>query len=93
MTLPIYIVTSSAPASDVQDSTLFVENETPTGTIDGANATFTLAYTPTNSNAVKLFLNGATITNGTGATITGTSVVFDSAPVLGSSLRAFYRKV
>jgi hypothetical protein len=88
MTTIISVV--NCPSDRIMDSNDFIANETPTGTINGINATFTLANTPI-ASTVQLVLNGSIITNGTGATITGASVVFDSAPTDGSTLRAFYR--
>ena len=48
----------------------FVENETPTGAINGVNTTFTLASTPATVHSavssLDLFLNGVLLTPGAG---------------------------
>ena len=65
-------------------------NETPVGTIDGANDTFTLANTPA-TDSLQIFLNGMYQTGGgEDYTLTGNSIVFVSAPLTNSILRAFY---
>jgi len=69
-----------------------VDNETPSGTIDGTNKTFTLANTPSPATSLKLFLNGMFMTPaGEDYTLTGNSIVFINAPTSGSVMRAFYK--
>lgn len=68
-----------------------VVEETPSGTIDGINVTFTLAHTPT-AGTVRLFLNGARQQAGGGDyTISGATITFNSAPPTGSILLADYQ--
>lgn len=70
----------------------FVDNETPSGTIDGANVTFTLAHAPNPASSLQLILNGAYQTAvGADYTLSTLTITFNSAPVNGSVLRAFYR--
>ena len=65
-------------------------NETPTGTIDGANAVFTLANTPA-TNSLQVFLNGAFQTaGGEDYTLSGATITFVNAPLSNSILRVFY---
>ena len=67
-----------------------LQNETPTGAIDDSNATFTLAQTPV-TNSLKLYLNGQLqYAGGTDYTLTGASIVYNSAPLSGSTHRAWY---
>lgn len=69
----------------------FQENETPSGTIDGTNDTFTLSYTPFSANSLQLFLNGVYQNKDVDYTLTGDEIVFTSPPSMSSVLRAFYR--
>ena len=74
-------------------SGLFVESETPTGAINNANKTFTLANTPT-VGTVKLYVNG--LRQEVGATndytISGATITMITAPPTGSRILADYRK-
>lgn len=70
-----------------------VENETPAGTINGVNDTFTLAHAPL--GPVQLFRNGLLQLLGTDYTISGgTSVVYQpgSIPEPGDWHRVWYRR-
>lgn len=69
----------------------FIDNETPTGTMDSSNKTFTLANTPI-SGSVKLYLNGTRLTSGVGYSISGATITMTFAPDSGEELRADYRK-
>lgn len=67
--------------------------ETPSGTINSSNVTFTLANTPANSNGVIILLDGVTQYNGIDYTVSGTTITFTTAPVTGSSIFAYYNIV
>ncbi len=73
----------------------FVDNEVPAGTINGANATFTLANTPV-AGTEHLFKNGLRQTSGAGNdyTISGLTITFLSGniPQTGDALICDYRK-
>lgn len=71
-------------------SSNFVDSETPSGTINGSNTTFTLANTPT-TGSVKLYRNGVRVTNFTVSTATITTSG-TTTPLTGDSLLADYRK-
>lgn len=66
-------------------------NETPAGTIDGNNVTFTLAHTPINSS-LMLYINGQLQTNPENYTLAGDTITFvnDSQPRTTQTLKAFY---
>jgi hypothetical protein len=66
--------------------------ETPTGVVDGANVTFTLAHTPTANANVLLFLDGIVQYQGGGLdyTISGATITMLIAPVTNQTLWAFY---
>lgn len=71
----------------------YIWNETPGGTINGSNTSFTLAHAPANSGtALELTLNGVTLEPGTGNdyTISGSTITMLFAPVTGDKLRAYY---
>lgn len=61
--------------------------ETPTGLIDGVNATFTISHAP---NSVLLFLNGVLQTVGRDFTLSFTTLTLTSAPEVGDSLTVYY---
>jgi hypothetical protein len=71
----------------------FSDGETPAGTINGANPTFTLAFTPSPTNSVQLYLNGLRMQLGLDYTITGSTITFlsVSVPQLGDVILATYR--
>jgi hypothetical protein len=71
----------------------FVTEETPSGTINGSNTTFTLANTPT-SGTVKLYLNGVRQKSGAGNdyTISTNTITMTTAPVSGDVLIVDYMK-
>jgi hypothetical protein len=79
-------------ASTIRRTTSFVIRETPTGTINGSNATFTLANTPV-AGTDEVFLNGILQEAGAGNdyVLTGTSLVFNTAPLSGDRVKVNYQ--
>lgn len=70
----------------------FADNETPSGTINGSNVTFTLAHTPSPAGSLQLYLNGALQQAGGGDyTLATATITFVTAPLTGSILIAWYR--
>jgi hypothetical protein len=71
----------------------FVVRETPTGSVNSANVTFTLANTPI-VNTEMVFLNGILQEPGAGNdyTISGATITYLTAPVTGDRLRVSYYK-
>ena len=70
----------------------FANNETPTGSINDSNVTFTLANSPSPVLSLDIKLNGALQTaGGVDFTLSGATVTFVVAPPTGSILRASYR--
>jgi hypothetical protein len=71
----------------------FVVNETPSGTVNGSNDTFTLAASPI-SGKEQIFINGILMEPGSGNdyTISGATITFLSGaiPLTGSKVRACY---
>jgi hypothetical protein len=79
------------PTSTGLSAANFVDNETPAGTINGVNVTFTLANTPA-VGSEKLYNGPARLISGSDYTITGASITMSVAPQPGELLRADYRK-
>jgi hypothetical protein len=81
-----------ASASQWQMVTL-VEQETPAGTLDGTNVTFTLANAPNPALGLRLCRNGIQQASGGDYTISGSTITFISAatPQPGDTLLASYR--
>ncbi len=67
-----------------------VSGETPTGTINGSNATFTIAHTPV-SGSVSVFLNGLMERPTTDWTISGSTITMIDIPQTGSNLLINYQ--
>jgi hypothetical protein len=74
-------------------NTNFVDKETPSGTINGVNAAFTLANTPV-AGSELVFLNGQMQDVGAGNdyTISGAVITMLTAPLTGEKIRVSYRK-
>lgn len=66
-----------------------VTGETPAGTINGLNASFTLAQTPA-VGAELVFLNGVHLTRNQDYTLSGDTLTLTLPPVLGDQLRVTY---
>jgi hypothetical protein len=71
----------------------FSDGEIPTGTINGSNTTFTLAFTPSPATSLELYLNGLRMDQGVDYTISGSIISFIPAatPQPGDLLLASYR--
>lgn len=72
----------------------FADAETPSGTINGSNAAFSLAHTPVGTS-LQLYKNGQQMAAGAGAdyTLSTATVTFNAGaiPKTGDVLIAFYR--
>lgn len=92
--IPTQKATKTYVASVIPTLPTFVTGETPSGTIDGSNATFTLAHTPT-SGSLALYANGVRLKSGSGNdyTISTATITFLSGaiPVSGDVLQGDYR--
>jgi prefoldin subunit 5 len=71
----------------------FSDAETPAGSINGTNGTFTLAKTPAAPTSVALYKNGILQSYGVDFTVSGQTVTFaaQSLPQSGDLMQAFYR--
>jgi uncharacterized protein YoxC len=75
-------------------ATNFVDAATPSGTINGTNLTFTLAYTPNPLASVQLYKNGLLLAQPGDYSVSGTTITFASAattPQTGDTLVVSYR--
>lgn len=68
----------------------FVYRETPSGSVDSLNTSFTLAHTPKPTESLCLFLNGQLLTYTEDYTLSGNTITFLTAPDTGSFVRASY---
>jgi hypothetical protein len=70
----------------------WIINETPSGTVNGTNDEFTIAYAPV-TDSLMLYRDGQLLkAGGADYTLSGTTVTFVTAPLTGSVLLATYRK-
>lgn len=69
----------------------FAENETPSGSINGSNTSFSLAHIPISDDSVFLFRNGVLQIKGVNYMITGANITATSAPQTGNTYRVWYR--
>jgi hypothetical protein len=67
-----------------------VDNETPTGTINGSNKEFTLAQAPNPSSSLLLIGTLVVFIQDVDYTLITNTITFTDAPPTGSILRAFY---
>jgi hypothetical protein len=73
--------TSGACGTGGGGSTVFVDAETPAGTLDGVNAAFTLANPPNPSTSLGLYRNGLLLSQGLDYTIATNLITFLSGAV------------
>ena len=82
--------TSNCGCSQSSDSSLRrIIREVPSGTINGSNATFTLASTPSGGSE-EVFLNGLLMTKLVDYTINGRTIIMLTVPEPGDYLRVSY---
>jgi len=74
-------------------SAVFVDAETPGGTMNGANTAFTLANPPAPATSLKLFRNGLLQQVNIDFTLSGSAITFlaGSVPQAADYVRAYYR--
>ena len=84
---------SSTAGSGFLKYAAIVANETPTGSVNSSNTSFTLANTP-QSSSLQLYQNGVIMEPGAGNdyTISGLTITALYAPTTGDKLRAYYTK-
>ncbi len=67
------------------------QQEVPSGTVNGSNTTFTLAYTPVASMTVMLFWDRSLYLQGVDYTISGNTITMTVAPATGLKPSAVYQ--
>jgi hypothetical protein len=70
-----------------------VDNETPSGDMDGVNQIFTLAHAPSPTDSLRLYYCGPLQLKGTDYTLSGSTITFLQAhpdDAFGEWIRAFY---
>lgn len=68
----------------------FWVDETPSGSINGSNVTFTITQTPLENAAVDVYLDGLKLIPTTDYSISGTTITMVVAPALAQTLRVEY---
>jgi hypothetical protein len=69
-----------------------VDNETPTGTVNGVNTDFVLANTPNPANSLKIYVNGQRMQLTGDYTISVKTITFLTAPPTTSIILCDYKK-
>jgi hypothetical protein len=71
----------------------FVDQVTPSGTINGTNVTFTLSQSPSPSSSLAVYRNGVRMTSSVDYTLSGAVITFGTglAPQSGDTLTCSYR--
>jgi len=67
--------------------------EIPSGTVDGINATFTLAHTPVAPGTMLVTLGGIVMSQLGGSpdySVSGNTITFTSAPITGTFIQVYY---
>ena len=74
-------------------ATAFADGEVPAGSVNGINAAFTLANTPSSAAALTLYKNGVLLSNASDYSLTGAAITFAASaiPQTGDTLQAYYR--
>lgn len=70
----------------------FIDDETPTGTINGVNTIFTLANIPNPPLSLKVFVNGSRMRITEDYTLAVKTITFITAPPTGSIILCDYRQ-
>lgn len=91
----VHVDGTSGPCGtgDASASIVYVDNETPTGTRDGVNPTFTLSRTPNPAGSLQLYRNGILQSAGTDYTLDTATITMLATSVPGpvDKLTASYR--
>jgi hypothetical protein len=66
--------------------------ETPSGTINGSNKSFSITYVPTSASCLDLYQDGLLLLQATDYTISSQTITMTTAPALGQKLIASYIK-
>jgi hypothetical protein len=88
----VHVDGSSGPCGSGQAAS-FVDGDSPTGIVDGANGSFTLSGTPTPSTSLAVYRNGILQKAGQDFSVSGAAITFVTVavPQPGDTLLASYR--
>lgn len=75
----------------ISHTSIEIDNETPSGTINSSNTVFTLAETPNPAGSLQLFYNGLFQVQGVDYTLSTNTITYTTAPATGNNHRAFYK--
>lgn len=67
--------------------------ETPSGSINGSNTTFTLANIPGSNSSVQVYLDGIVLIQSTDYTLSSATITMTTAPALAQKLYVVYAKL
>jgi hypothetical protein len=86
------ITQANASVSNQIDYDKNIFEESPTGSVNGANKVFTLANTPYNSRTVRVYVNSLRLMQGAGKdyTISGAVITLAAAPSSGQNILVDY---
>lgn len=89
----VHVDGTSGPCGSGTSSISFADNEVPSGTINGTNAVFTLANSPSPASSLSLFRNGMLLRPSIDYTLSAAAVTFlgTAIPQVGDNLQASYR--
>ena len=69
----------------------YIDEELPTGTVNGVNKVFSTSIAPSPGSSVYVFLNGQLMTPTVDYALSGGTVTFVTAPGIGDVLLISYR--
>lgn len=75
----------------MENGTYFVEDETPTGSVNGSNTSFTLVSSPDPTNSLEVRINGMVMTLTEDYSLSGDTLTIVTAPPTESIIRVDYR--
>ena len=84
-------VYASKYTQKMEDGSFWVENETPTGALNGSNKTFTLADSPNPVTSAELEINGQTVVYTDDFSISGSTLTTIYGYPNGTIMRIRYR--
>jgi hypothetical protein len=79
------------PIQKVVTLPLFADMETPTGSINSSNTSFTIANAPSPDTSLQIFQQGLLLNLTTNYTLSGSTITFVVAPTTGYVIKASYR--
>jgi hypothetical protein len=68
------------------------KQETPSGTVNGTNPTFTLADVPSDPKWVMVYINGIKQKYGSDYTVSGQTITMTTPPAVAQGIEASYLK-